>query len=82
MTQVQASMVTEHGGHRVAFSVGGTTLETLPLEHLVFYAGLGVLVAVELVEWPIALAVTAGHLLIDITRRPGLDALGEVLEEA
>jgi hypothetical protein len=81
MTSLGASIVTEHGGHRVVVSVDETTLETPPLEHLVFYAGLGVLVAVNLVELPIAIAVTAGHLLLEFTKRPGLDAFAEVLEE-
>jgi len=27
-------------------------------------------------------ALTVGHLLIDFTRRPGLEALGEALDEA
>ena len=43
--------------------------------------GLGVLVGVGLVELPIAAALGVGHLLIDLTRRPGLDAIGEALEE-
>jgi hypothetical protein len=47
----------------------------------VFYAGLAVLAGVGLVEWPVALALGVGHALIDITRRPGLQALGELLEE-
>jgi hypothetical protein len=34
------------------------------------------------VEPPVAVALTVGHLLLDLTRRPGLDALGEALEEA
>jgi hypothetical protein len=80
MTSLGASIVTEKGGHRVVLSVDETTLETPPLEHLIFYAGLGVLVAVNIVELPVALAVGAGHVLIELTKRPGLDEFAEVLE--
>jgi hypothetical protein len=81
-TSINAALETEHGGHRVLISVDGTTVETPPIEHLIFYAGLAVLVGVELVELPVAVALGVGHALIDITRRPGLQAVGEVLEEA
>jgi hypothetical protein len=79
---INAVLETEHGGHRVRISVDGTTLEMPPIEHLVFYSGLAVLVAAGLVELPVAVALGVGHALIDITHRPGLQALGEALEEA
>jgi hypothetical protein len=79
---VQAQIVTEKGGHRVLLTVTGRQIETPPIEHLVFYAGLAALVQAELVELPVALALGAGHAILDLTRRPGLVALGEALEEA
>ncbi len=82
MTDVNAAIITEHGGHRILFSLDGTKLETPPVEHLIFYAGLAVLVATGVVEWPIALAVGIGHVLVDLTGRPGLQAAGEALSEA
>jgi hypothetical protein len=81
-TSIDAQVVTDRGGHRVVVSVETTEVETPPLEHLAFYAGLGVMVGVGLVELPIAAALGIGHALIDLTRRPGLKALGEALEEA
>jgi hypothetical protein len=81
-TSIDAALETERGGHRVMISVDGATVETPPIEHLVFYAGLAVLVAAELVELPVAVALGVGHALVDITHRPGLHALGEALEEA
>jgi hypothetical protein len=81
-TSIDARFETGLGGHRFLVSMDGTTFETPPIEHLIFYAGLAVLVAVGLVEWPVGLALGVGHALIDITRRPGLQALGEALEEA
>ena len=81
-TTVDAELVTEHGGHRVLLTVDKIGIETPPLEHLAFYAGLGVLVGVGLIEPPIAAAIGIGHVLIGLTRRPGLQILGEALEEA
>jgi len=40
------------------------------------------LAVIEIIEWPVALLVTAGHLLADATNRPALQGFGEVLEEA
>ena len=37
--------------------------------------------AATLVELPVALALGAGHVVLEFTRRPGLVALGEALEE-
>jgi hypothetical protein len=82
MAGLSVSMITEHGGHRVLIGTDGVRLETPPVEHLVFYTGLGVLVAVNVVELPVALALAVGHVLIDLTARPGLRSLGEALEEA
>ena len=81
-TSIDAALVTEHGGHRVLITVDRTEIETPPIEHLAFYVGLGALVGVGLVDLPIAIALGVGHVLIDLTRRPGLQGLGEALEEA
>ena len=80
--RVDATITGDRGGHRVIVSVNGREIETPPVEHLLFYAGLVGLVALGLVEVPIAIALGVGHVLIDITRRPGLNALGEALSEA
>jgi hypothetical protein len=82
MTEFHASVVTEHGGHRVLLDVHGREFETPPIEHLAFYVGLGVMVGLGLVELPIAAALTVGHVLIGLTHRPGLEAIGAALEEA
>jgi hypothetical protein len=37
------------------------TLALPPLDHLAFYAGIGVLAALEIVEWPVALVIATGH---------------------
>jgi len=82
MVDVKLAMVTEHGGHRAVITVDRTRLETPPVEHMIFYAGMGILAAMDVIEWPLALLLMTGHLLMDATNRPGLQQLGEALEEA
>jgi hypothetical protein len=77
----QLSIVTAKGGHRILLRANSTRLETPPVEHLAFYAGLGVLAAAEVIEWPVALVVTAGHVLSGLSNRPALEELGEALDE-
>ena len=81
-TSLNASLVTEHGGHRILLTIDHAHVETPPVEHLAFYIGLGALVGVGLVELPVAVALGIGHVMIELTRRPGLQALGRALEEA
>lgn len=81
MAAVKVGIVTEHGGHRVLCSSNAAHFETPPVEHLLFYVGLGALAGMEVIEWPVALLLMAGHLLLDATNRPGLSQLGEALEE-
>jgi hypothetical protein len=82
MVDVRVAMVTERGGHRAVITVDRTSIETPPVEHMIFYAGMGVLAAMDVIEWPLALLLMTGHLLMDATNRPGLHQLGEALEEA
>ena len=70
------------GGHRLLISADGQRLETPPVEHLTFYLTLGIFAAAEIIEWPVALALTAGHLLTGLTRRPALREIGQGLETA
>jgi hypothetical protein len=54
-------------GARARTSRGGPATVDLPLvgevaaERAAFYAGLGVMVLLDLIDWPVALAVGAGH---------------------
>jgi hypothetical protein len=79
---LDASIVTGHGGHRILLSLNGAQVETPPVEHVFFYVCLAVLAGTGVVEWPIALAVGIGHALVDVTGRLGLQAAGEALVEA
>ena len=75
------SIVTAKGGHRIRMTADGTRLETPPVEHLAFYVGVGAMAAAEIIEWPVALVLMTGHILIGLTNRPALKDLGEALNE-
>ena len=60
--------------------VGGVKLP--PLEHLAFYGVVGVMTAVELIEWPVALIIGAGKFLADSRTHKTLRSIGEALEDA
>lgn len=49
-------------------------------EQLAYFAALGVLVAVELIDWPVALAIAAGHALAADQHHRALHEVGEALE--
>ena len=82
LPDIRLSVITDRGGHRTLISINEAKIETPPLEHLVYYAGIALLVQLNFMELPVATALVVGHLLIGLTHRPGLEALGEVIEEA
>lgn len=51
-------------------------------QDLAYYGGVGVLVAVGLLEWPAALALGIGHALVSQHRSRALQELGDALDEA
>ncbi|MBM0278666.1 hypothetical protein [Micromonospora tarensis] len=53
-----------------------------PPDKIAYYAGIGVLAALQVIEWPIALVVTAGHLLADQHFSGLIGGVGEALENA
>ncbi|GAA5180002.1 hypothetical protein GCM10023322_11290 [Rugosimonospora acidiphila] len=60
--------------------MGDVTLP--PPGQLAYFAGLGLLAAVEVIEWPLALVIAAGHLLADQHWSRALRGLGAAAEEA
>lgn len=50
-------------------------------EQLAYYTGLAVLAAFELIDWPVALVIAAGHILASNHHNHLLEELGEALEE-
>jgi len=53
-----------------------------PTDRMAYYAGIGVLAAVGLIEWPLAVVVAAGHVLADQPMFSLLRGLGEAAESA
>jgi hypothetical protein len=51
-------------------------------EQLAFYGGLAALAAVQIIDWPVAVAITTGHVLASQHHNRVLEELGEALEEA
>lgn len=51
-------------------------------EQLAYYGGLVLLAAFEIIDWPVAAAVAAGHILASNHRSEMLEQLGEALEDA
>jgi hypothetical protein len=51
-------------------------------EQLAYYGGLAALAAFELIDWPVALVIAAGHLLASNHHNHILEELGEAMEEA
>jgi len=49
---------------------------------MAYYAGVGALVALELLEWPAAVALGIGHALTSQRHNRALSEFGEALEDA
>ncbi|WP_029111656.1 hypothetical protein [Mycobacterium sp. URHD0025] len=51
-------------------------------EQLAYYGALGVLAAVEIIDWPVALLLGAGHVLMQNEHNRVAQQVGEALEDA
>ncbi|RAU93820.1 hypothetical protein DQP58_15625 [Mycobacterium colombiense] len=51
-------------------------------EQLAYFGGLAALAALELIDWPVALVIAAGHFLASSHHNKLLEELGEAMEEA
>ncbi|MGH3971031.1 MAG: hypothetical protein ACRDTV_23710 [Mycobacterium sp.] len=56
-------------------------LEVPRPEQLAYYGGLAALAALELIDWPVALVIAAGHILASNHHNKLLEELGEAMEE-
>lgn len=53
-----------------------------PADKIAYYGGLGLLAALQIIEWPVALMITAGHLLADQHLSGLVNGIGKALETA
>lgn len=51
-------------------------------DQVAYYAGIGALVALEVIEWPIALVLGVGHVLMTQQHNRTIHEFGEALEDA
>jgi hypothetical protein len=51
-------------------------------EQLAYFGALGALAAVEIIDWPVALVLAAGHALAENHHNKVVEELGEALEDA
>ena len=76
-----ARQVTERSSLHVTLPAVGR-IDLGPPDQLAYLAGIAALTALEIIEWPIALVIAAGHLLAEQRRSTTMHALGEALEQA
>ncbi|MDQ0028599.1 hypothetical protein [Arthrobacter bambusae] len=58
------------------------TIHLPPKGELAFIAGVGLVAAAGLIEWPVAAIVAAGHLIAHASNNKALQEFGEALESA
>jgi hypothetical protein len=66
----------------VTIDVCGRKFELPSADQLAFLAGLGVLAALEIIEWPVTIALAVGHQLAHSHHGRALREFGDALEEA
>lgn len=69
------------GGGQVSLPLIGR-VQLPPPDHLAWYAGVGLLAVLDLVDWPVALIISAGKMLADSRRTATLREFGDALESA
>ena len=71
------------GGNAVRIVFEGIgTVELPPREDLAFFAGLGFLAVIGILEWPLAGVLAAGHIISRNSHNKALHQFGEALEAA
>jgi hypothetical protein len=76
-----ADQAVEENVTRLSLPIVGE-LSLPPLDHVAWYAGVGILTAVEMLEWPVAVVLTVGKILADSRTHRTLRSFGDALEDA
>lgn len=66
----------------VTLPVLGIRVPLPDAERAVYYGGIAALIAAELIEWPIAVVVVAGHEILKRSRNPVVREAGSAAEAA
>jgi hypothetical protein len=67
-----------------SFAVNLPVVGRVPIprpEQVAYYGALGALAALEIIDWPIALAIAAGHALVQNQHNRVAEEIGEALED-
>lgn len=75
-----AEVATEKNSVRVPIPLIGT-VKLPPPEQLAFVAGIAALAALEVIEWPVGLALAVGHVLATSSHNKVIQDFGKALEE-
>ena len=78
--QEAAEVATEKNSVRVPIPLIGT-VKLPPPEQLAFVAGIAALAALEVIEWPVGLALAVGHVLATSSHNKVIQDFGKALEE-
>jgi len=76
-----AEKATEENTTRITVPLIGT-ITLPPPDQLAYVGGIATLVALEVIEWPVAVALCAGHVLAGCGRNKIIQDFGHALEAA
>ena len=76
-----AQKATEKNSVRVELPLIGTVVLP-PTKQLAYVGGIALLAAVDIIEWPVAVALTAGHLLNRVSHDKVVQDFGHALQSA
>lgn len=83
-SQIPGRAAAERAGRHDTVAVKLPVLGEIKLprpQDTAYYAGIGALTALELIEWPAAVALAVGHVLLGQQQHKRLQEFGEALEE-
>jgi hypothetical protein len=76
-----AQKATDANSLRVNVPLIGT-VKLPPTEQLAFVGGIALLAALDIIEWPVGVALTAGHILASASNKKVVQDFGEAIEAA
>jgi hypothetical protein len=65
-----------------SITVAGRRMEVLPPEQIGYLVGIGLLAAIEIIDWPVAIVLAVGHTLAFRSQRAGFQKLGAAMVRA